>query len=68
VFWLLSRLGLLGSMALLLAALIATALAGGQVQHVVNALIYILYFRMFMDCVFGVAFNVGIIASRPSAS
>ena len=68
VFWLLSRLGLLGSMALLLATLIATALAGGQVQYAVNALICIILLRMFMDCVFGVAFNVGVISSRPSAS
>lgn len=63
-FWLLARFGLLGAMLLLLLATIVTALAGGPAKLCFEAFIYVVIVRMFMDLIFGAAFNVGIIARR----
>jgi hypothetical protein len=63
-FWLLVRFGLLGAMLLLLLAIVGTAIAGGRITHPVDALVYVVIVRMFMDVTFGAAFNVGIIVRR----
>jgi hypothetical protein len=66
-FWLMTRLGLLGAMLALLVVAIATVLAGGGVNYSVQALVYVIVVRMFMDLSFGAAFNLGIITRRRSA-
>ncbi len=66
-FWLLVRLGLLGAMLLLLAAVVITAIGGGPVNYCVNALAFVVIIRMLVDLVFGAALNVGIISRRHSA-
>ena len=66
-FWLLVRLGLLGALLLLLAAIVITAIVGGPVNYSVNALVFVVIVRMLVDLVFGAAFNVGIISRRHSA-
>ena len=63
-FWLLVRFGLLGAMLLLLAAIIVTVVAGGPVTYPVEAVVYVVIVRIFLDLAFGVAFNLGIIARR----
>ena len=66
-FWLLSRFGLLvGTLALLL-ALVATAVGGQGASYCIEALVYVVMVRMFMDLVFGAAFNLGIITRRRGA-
>lgn len=67
-FWLLSRFGLLGGMLLLLLAIVATAVAGRGANYCFEALVYVVMVRMFMDVVFGAAFNLGIIIRRHGAS
>jgi hypothetical protein len=67
-FWLLVRLGLLGAMLLLLAAIVATAIGGGSINYCVNALVFVVIVRLLVDLVFGAAFNVGIISRRHSPS
>jgi hypothetical protein len=64
--WLLARLGLLGAMLALLLAIVVTAVAGRGVNYAVEALVYVVVVRMFMDAGFGAAFNLGIITSRDS--
>ncbi|HVM38374.1 MAG TPA: hypothetical protein VM265_08310 [Sphingomicrobium sp.] len=66
-FWLLTRFGLLGAMLALLLAVIAAAVAGGAVNYGVEALVYVVLVRMFMDLGFGAALNLGIITHRRSA-
>jgi hypothetical protein len=63
-FWLLVRFGLLGAMALLLVGSIGTALAGGLISYTVEALVYVVMVHMFMDLIFGAAFNIGIVSHR----
>ena len=66
-FWLFSRLGLLGGMLVLLFAVVATAVAGRGASYCFEALFYVVMVRMFMDLVFGAAFNLGIIVRRRGA-
>ena len=66
-FWLLARFGLLGAMLALLLAVVVTAVAGRGANYAVEALVYVVMVRMFMDVGFGAAFNVGIITRRGSA-
>jgi hypothetical protein len=66
-FWLLARFGLLGALLTLLLVVVATALAGQGVIYGVEALVYVVMVRMFMDLGFGAAFNLRIIARRSSA-
>jgi hypothetical protein len=66
-FWLLTRFGLLGAMLALLVAVIATAVAGRGVNYGVEALVYVVMVRMFLDLGFGAAFNLGIITRRRDA-
>ena len=63
-FWLLARFGLLGAMLALVLAVIATAVAGRGVNYCMEALVYVVLTRMFMDLGLGAAFNLGIIARR----
>ena len=63
-FLLLMRLGLLGAMLALLLAVIATAVARWGVQYAVDALIYVVLVKVFMDLGFGAAFDLGIIMRR----
>ena len=63
-FWLLTRFGLLGAMLALLLVIIVTALAKQGVNYGVEALVYVVVVRMFMDLGFGAAFNLGIILRR----
>jgi hypothetical protein len=67
-FWLLSRIGLLVAMLVLLLAVLATAVAGKGASYCVEALVYVTVVRMFMDLVFGAAFNLGIITRRRGAA
>lgn len=64
--WLLARFGFLGSMLLVLVAIVAVAVAGGPFHYGVDAFVYVAIARMFMDLIFGTALNVGIIARRHS--
>ena len=66
-FWLLARVGLLGAMLALLLAVVVTAVAGRGANYAVEALVYVVLVRMFMDVGFGAAFNLGIITRRRSA-
>ena len=63
-FWLVARLGLLGTIALLIVAIVGTVLAGGTASYSVEALVYVVIVRMFMDLIFGAAFNLGIVSRR----
>lgn len=65
--WLLLRFGLLGAMFLLLLSIIGTAVVDGSLRYSAEALVYVVWFRMFIDLVFGAAFNLGIISRRSSA-
>lgn len=66
-FWLLTRFGLLGAMLVLLLAIVVAAVAGRGANYAVEALVYVVVVRMFMDVGFGAAFNIGIITRRRSA-
>jgi len=66
-FWLLTRFGLFGAMLALVLAIIATAVAGWDVNYGAEALVYVVLVRIFMDLGFGAAFNLGIIARRRGA-
>ena len=66
LFWLLSRFGLLGGMLVLLLAIVATAVAGRGANYCIEALVYVVMVRIFMDLGFGAAFNLGIITRRRS--
>jgi hypothetical protein len=59
--WLLIRLGLLASALLLIAAAIATAMAHGRFGYVIEAFVYAVWLRLFLDLVFGATLNVGMI-------
>lgn len=63
-FWLVVRFGLLGGGLLLLVSIVGAALAGGPITFPVEAFVYVVIVRMFMDLVFGTAFNLGIISRR----
>jgi hypothetical protein len=65
-FWLLARFGLLGAMLALSLAVVVTAVARRGVNYAVEALVYVVMLRMFMDVGFGAAFNLGIITRRRS--
>jgi hypothetical protein len=65
-FWLLSRFGLLGAMLLVFLAIVITAVSGRGANYCVEALVYVVAVRMFMDLGFGAAFNLGIITRRRS--
>lgn len=65
-FWLLARFGLLAAMLALLLAVVVTAVGRRGVNYAVEALIYVVMLRMFMDVGFGAAFNLGIITRRRS--
>lgn len=66
-FWLLARMGLLVGMLVLLLATVAAVIAGRGANYCIDALVYVVVVRMFMDLAFGAAFNLGIIARRRSA-
>ena len=66
-FWLLARIGLLVGMLVLVFATVATVIAGRGANYCVEALVYVVVVRMFMDLGFGAAFNLGIITRRRSA-
>ena len=66
-FWLLARMGLLVGMLVLLLATVATAIAGRGANYCIEALVYVVVVRMFMDLAFGAAFNLGVITRRRSA-
>lgn len=66
-FWLLSRLGLLFGVLGLLLATVVTAVADQGASYCVEALIYVVVCRMFLDLAFGAAFNFGIITRRRDA-
>lgn len=66
-FWLLTRFGLLGAMLALFLIVIATAVAGTGLNYSVEALVYVVLVRLFVDLGFGAAFNLGIITRRRSA-
>jgi hypothetical protein len=63
-FWPVVRFGLLGAMFLLLVAIVGTAIAGGPITYPVEAFVYVVIVRMFMDLAFGAALNLGIISRR----
>jgi len=63
-FWLLTRFGLLGGMVALVLGIVATAMAGWGVNYCIEALIYVVLTRIFIDLGFGAAFNLGIIVRR----
>jgi hypothetical protein len=65
--WLLARFGLLGAMLAMLLVVVATAIAGRGQNYAIEALVYVVVFRVFMDIGFGAAFNLGIIARRRGA-
>ena len=62
--WLLVRFGLLASGLLLILAAAATAFLHGPFGRVIEALICVFWFRLFLDLRFGTAFNLGVISSR----
>jgi hypothetical protein len=66
-FWLLARLGLLGAVVLLLLAAVAAALPGGPTRYCVEAFVYVVMARIFMDLFFGAVLNVSIITRRHTA-
>lgn len=66
-FWLLSRLGLLGAMLVLLPAVVATAVVGRGANYCIEAFVYVVMVRMFMDLGFGAAFNLSILTRRRRA-
>ena len=53
-------------MVLLVLIIAGTALARGPITYPVEAFVYVVIARMFMDLTFGAAFNVGIISRRDS--
>jgi hypothetical protein len=61
--WLLVRFGLLGSGLLLILAAVATAIAHRPFGRVVEAFVCVVWFRIFLDLVFGATFNAGVIWS-----
>jgi hypothetical protein len=63
-FWLVVRFGLLGAMLLLLVAIVGAAVAGAPITYSVEAFVYVGIVRMFMDLIFGAAFNLCIISRR----
>jgi hypothetical protein len=65
-FWLLARFGLLGAMLAVVLAVVVTAVVGWGVNNAIQAFVYVVMVRMFMDVAFGAAFNLGIIARRRS--
>ncbi|MFL6759994.1 hypothetical protein [Sphingomonas sp.] len=65
--WLLARVGLFGAMVLVFLAIAVTAAVGRGANYCVQALVYLVAARMFMDLGFGAAFNLGMITRRRSA-
>ena len=65
--WLVARVGLFGAMLLVFLAIAVTAAVGRDANYCVQALVYLVAVRMFMDLGFGAAFNLGIITRRRSA-
>lgn len=61
---LLVRFGLFGSWVMLIIAAIATGIAHGPVGRVIMAFVFAVWFRMFLDLVFGAIFNAGLIWSH----
>jgi hypothetical protein len=51
----------------MLLVVVATAIAGRGQNYAIEALVYVVVFRVFMDIGFGAAFNLGIIARRRGA-
>lgn len=66
-FWLLARIGLLVGMLVLLLATVATVVAGRGANYCIEALVYVVVVRMFVDLAFGAAFNLGIVTRRRNA-
>ena len=66
--WLLVRFGLLVGWTIPIVAIIATAILGGPVRYCVEALVYLVWLRIFLDLCFGSAFNIGIVVGRQSAA
>jgi hypothetical protein len=66
-FWLLARFGLLGSMLIMLVVAIGMAIAGNRIASAVDALVYVVILRIFLDMIFGAVFNFGIISRRHAA-
>jgi hypothetical protein len=68
-WWLLFRLGLLGSLILLILGGLLVAIAQRQLVGVaVQAFFYVAWFRMLLDAVFGITYNAGLISSRTDGS
>lgn len=63
-FWLMFRFGLLGSILLLLVIVTVSAVLGGPIQDLVAGVIYLIWLRLFVDVLFGAAFNIGVISRR----
>jgi len=61
--WLLVRFGLLGSGLLLILTAIVAAIAHGPFGRAIEAFAYVVWFRIFLDLIFGTAFNAGVISS-----
>ncbi len=62
--WLLVGFGLLGSLLLVVLAGVVMAIAHGPFGRAIEALVYVVWFRIFLDAIFGAAFNAGVISSR----
>ena len=63
-FWLLVRVGLFGGWTLLIVAIVGAAIWGSPLRYLVEALVYLVWLRLFLDLCFGSAFNIGIIFGR----
>ena len=64
-WWLLIRLGLLGSGILLIfGGLLAAIAQRSLVGIVLQAFVYVVWIRILLDAVFGALFNAGVISSR----
>lgn len=62
--WLIIRFGLLGSWLLLILAAAVTAIAHGPFGEVIFAFVGVVWFRVFLDLIFGAVLNAGIISCR----
>ena len=59
--WLMARLGLLGSMSVLMLGALATAILHGRLVPFVQAFVSVVWFRIFLDLIFGAMINAAII-------
>ena len=66
--WLLVRFGLLFGWLILIVAIVVAAVAGFGLAYCVNALVYLVLFRGFLDLLFSTAINVGVITGRANGA